>query len=71
MHWDPGPYWDWQYYFLLMGAPLQAHAVASSDVVRILPGFDGELRFILHSRRSYELNCALANGLHFSYQEPR
>ena len=44
MHWDPGPYWDWQHYFQLMGAPLQAHAVASSDVVRILPGFDGNVQ---------------------------
>jgi len=43
MHWDPGPYWDWQHYFQLMGAPLQAHAVASSDVVRILPGFEGNV----------------------------
>ncbi len=24
MHWDPGPYWDWEHYFQLMGAPLQA-----------------------------------------------
>ena len=44
MHWDPGPYWDWQHYFQLMGAPLQAHAVASSDVVRILPGFEGNVQ---------------------------
>ncbi|MCM2417776.1 N-acetylmuramoyl-L-alanine amidase [Streptomyces sp. RKAG293] len=21
MHWDPGPYWDWNHYFALMGAP--------------------------------------------------
>jgi hypothetical protein len=41
MHWDPGPYWDWQHYFQLMGAPLQAVGrVLQSDVVRILPRFD-------------------------------
>ncbi|MEU3460787.1 N-acetylmuramoyl-L-alanine amidase [Streptomyces sp. NPDC006733] len=22
MHWDPGPYWDWNHYFALMGAPI-------------------------------------------------
>jgi N-acetyl-anhydromuramyl-L-alanine amidase AmpD len=44
MHWDPGPYWDWEHYFQLMGAPLQAHAVAASDVVRILPGFSGNVQ---------------------------
>jgi N-acetyl-anhydromuramyl-L-alanine amidase AmpD len=41
MHWDPGPYWDWEHYFQLLGAPLQAHRVdAGQDLVRILPGFD-------------------------------
>ncbi|MBO0811786.1 MAG: N-acetylmuramoyl-L-alanine amidase [Microlunatus sp.] len=41
MHWDPGPYWDWQHYFELLGAPLSAqHGKPSSQIVRILPGFD-------------------------------
>lgn len=41
MHWDPGPYWDWQRYFQLLGAPLSARRGApSQDIVRILPGFD-------------------------------
>jgi hypothetical protein len=22
MHWDPGPYWNWEHYFQLLGAPL-------------------------------------------------
>ena len=22
MHWDPGPYWDWEHYFDLLGAPI-------------------------------------------------
>ncbi|GAB3923302.1 amidase [Microlunatus endophyticus] len=41
MHWDPGPYWNWEHYFDLLGAPLQArHGKPSSQIVRILPGFD-------------------------------
>ncbi len=44
MHWDPGPFWDWEHYFELMGAPLHrgtSHRPArAGDVVRILPGFD-------------------------------
>ncbi|MER7072895.1 N-acetylmuramoyl-L-alanine amidase [Terrabacter sp. NPDC000476] len=41
MHWDPGPYWDWEHYFSLLGAPLQAHrASPRSELVRIVPGFD-------------------------------
>ncbi|GAB3586098.1 N-acetylmuramoyl-L-alanine amidase [Calidifontibacter terrae] len=43
MHWDPGPYWDWEHYFELMGAPLNAgtsgRPAVAGDVVRILPGF--------------------------------
>jgi len=42
MHWDPGPYWDWEHYFQLMGAPLEARkGKPSEDIVRILPGFEG------------------------------
>lgn len=45
MHWDPGPFWDWEHYFDLLQAPLSKHtksrAVRAGDVVRILPGFVG------------------------------
>ena len=30
MHWDPGPYWDWEHYFELLGAPLTADRRAGS-----------------------------------------
>ena len=41
MHWDPGPYWDWEHYFQLLGAPLNGHrSPTSTDLVRILPGFE-------------------------------
>ena len=43
MHWDPGPYWDWERYFALLGAPLDRGTVlrlpSAGEVVRILPGF--------------------------------
>ena len=26
MHWDPGPYWDWEHYFDLLGAPIAAES---------------------------------------------
>lgn len=45
MHWDPGPYWNWEHYFQLLGAPLGAHrAPAGSELVRILPGFEGNVQ---------------------------
>ncbi|MDN5726813.1 MAG: N-acetylmuramoyl-L-alanine amidase [Propionibacteriales bacterium] len=45
MHWDPGPFWDWEHYFDLLGQPLRRGTVRRAtrvgDVVRILPGFNG------------------------------
>ncbi|WP_265444959.1 N-acetylmuramoyl-L-alanine amidase [Flexivirga meconopsidis] len=46
MHWDPGPFWDWEHYFELLKAPLDRGTfrnkeIRAGDVVRILPGFDG------------------------------
>jgi N-acetyl-anhydromuramyl-L-alanine amidase AmpD len=48
MHWDPGPFWDWEHYFDLLGARLQhgtsARRPEVGDVVRILPGFAGNVQ---------------------------
>jgi hypothetical protein len=41
MHWDPGPYWDWEHYFDLLGAPIDKPSHGSGDVVTVAPGFDG------------------------------
>ncbi|WP_265444957.1 N-acetylmuramoyl-L-alanine amidase [Flexivirga meconopsidis] len=45
MHWDPGPFWDWEHYFELLGKPLTTGTTTTApvigDVVRILPGFAG------------------------------
>jgi hypothetical protein len=38
-HWDPGPGWDWEHFFDLLGAPIRATAPAGSDVVAIRPGY--------------------------------
>jgi hypothetical protein len=39
MHWDPGPYWDWEHYMALLDAPLRADRRSRSDVVTVVPGF--------------------------------
>jgi hypothetical protein len=39
MHWDPGPYWDWEHYFDLLHAPITADRRGVSDVVTVAPGF--------------------------------
>lgn len=39
MHTDPGPYWDWQHYFALLGAPLKAAAGKNAELVTIAPDY--------------------------------
>ncbi|MFK0170786.1 N-acetylmuramoyl-L-alanine amidase [Streptomyces sp. NPDC090306] len=39
MHTDPGPYWDWQHYFTLLGRPFKATAGAHGGLVTILPDY--------------------------------
>ncbi len=41
MHTDPGPYWDWQHYFSLLGHPFErmAHLRGDSPVVTIRPDY--------------------------------
>ncbi|MEC3996941.1 N-acetylmuramoyl-L-alanine amidase [Actinacidiphila sp. DG2A-62] len=38
-HWDPGPGWDWEHFFDLLGAPIHATAAQGSPVVAIKPGY--------------------------------
>ncbi|GLX02051.1 N-acetylmuramoyl-L-alanine amidase [Microtetraspora sp. NBRC 16547] len=44
VHWDPGPYWDWDHYFELLGAPIggtqkTTSDVAAGDVVEVRTGY--------------------------------
>lgn len=43
MHWDAGPFWDWNHYMSLMGAPTGAGGaggpVKAGQVVRVVPPF--------------------------------
>ncbi|QVT80717.1 N-acetylmuramoyl-L-alanine amidase A [Nocardioides aquaticus] len=48
MHWDPGPYWDWEHYFDLLRAPIDQTGAAArgrgardARVVTVAPGFRG------------------------------
>ena len=46
MHWDPGPYWDWEHYMSLVGAPLVPDRREKSSVVTVKPGFDDNRQFV-------------------------
>jgi hypothetical protein len=37
MHWDPGPYWDWDHYFDLLHAPFRSTGTARTGLVTIDP----------------------------------
>jgi hypothetical protein len=41
MHWDPGPFWDWEHYMTLLGHPIGGHGSGHgrSDLVTVEPGF--------------------------------
>jgi hypothetical protein len=42
MHWDPGPYWDWNHYLDLLGAPLRGErrTPRPGETVEIDPPYD-------------------------------
>jgi N-acetyl-anhydromuramyl-L-alanine amidase AmpD len=46
MHWDPGPYWDWEHYMSLLHAPILADGPADSNVVTVKPGFDDNVQTV-------------------------
>ncbi|MEV6110507.1 N-acetylmuramoyl-L-alanine amidase [Streptomyces sp. NPDC051940] len=40
MHTDPGPFWDWDHYFQLLGRPIEQDAGVGSPLVTIRPDYD-------------------------------
>jgi len=48
MHWDPGPYWDWEHYFDLLEAPFHGTKlpVKAGSVVTLIPGFDDNVQVV-------------------------
>jgi len=41
---DPGPYWDWEHYMKLLGAPIKPDRRSKSQVVTVRPGFTDNQR---------------------------
>ena len=37
--WDPGPYWDWERYMRLLGAPIEPEGKGRSQIVTVKPGY--------------------------------
>ncbi|MEJ7741459.1 MAG: N-acetylmuramoyl-L-alanine amidase [Nocardioidaceae bacterium] len=41
MHWDPGPFWDWEHYFELLRKPIVPERVSPTGLRVVVPGFEG------------------------------
>jgi N-acetylmuramoyl-L-alanine amidase len=39
MHWDPGPFWDWNHFMSLVHAPIHATGLPGSQIVTVAPNF--------------------------------
>jgi hypothetical protein len=66
MHWDPGPYWDWEHYFKLLGSPIRPTPKPNSSVVTVAPGFDNNIQPVTGCVAPSTSPCA-AQGTNFVY----
>ena len=79
VHWDPGPYWDWDHYFELLGAPIGGDLetttdVEVGDVVEVRTGFAGNANPITGCEQASpgSGDCVEGAGTNFvlAYQQP-
>ncbi|MEU2199820.1 peptidoglycan recognition family protein [Isoptericola sp. NPDC019482] len=79
VHWDPGPYWDWEHYFDLLGAPIgdglgTTTDVAPGDVVEVVAGYDDNVNPVTGCEQASpgSGDCVAGAGTNFvvAYQEP-
>ena len=68
MHWDPGPYWDWEHYFDLLGAPIDGTTVPvkAGRSSPIKPGFADNVQVVTNCDAD-RARPALPQGTNFVY----
>ncbi|MBC9715028.1 N-acetylmuramoyl-L-alanine amidase [Streptomyces sp. TRM66268-LWL] len=71
MHTDPGPYWDWQHYFTLLGKPFHRSASPSGGLVTILPEYDEHSPEFTGCTKAGETCPAHGSSAVRVYTEPR
>jgi N-acetyl-anhydromuramyl-L-alanine amidase AmpD len=62
-HWDPGPYWDWNHYLELLGAPIKAGT--NPDILTIKPDFAKNVQTLASSCTSTTCKDLPAQGSNF------
>ncbi|MFD2420493.1 N-acetylmuramoyl-L-alanine amidase [Amycolatopsis pigmentata] len=66
-HWDPGPYWDWQTYMKLLGAPIAPTGSPASGIVTISPDFAGNQPPVTSCQADGSCAPLPAQGANFVY----
>jgi hypothetical protein len=73
-HYDPGPFWDWSYYFDLLGAPLHKPgpnlAAGGPEVVTITPRFADNLHALVDCRNDCDYLPKQPSNVIYLYTEP-
>ncbi|MEU4361403.1 N-acetylmuramoyl-L-alanine amidase [Promicromonospora sp. NPDC023987] len=74
VHWDPGPYWDWDHYFELLGAPIGGDLegttdVQPGDVVEVRTGYADNPNTVTGCEQASpgSGDCAEGAGTNFRY----
>ena len=58
MHWDPGPFWDWDHYMELLGAPSAGRdAEQDPSIITIQPNFRGNKPPLTYCYNSETSDC--------------
>lgn len=74
VHWDPGPYWDWDHYFELLGAPIGGDLEATTnvepgDVVEVRTGYADNVNVVTGCEEASPGSgaCVQGAGTNFRY----
>lgn len=76
VHWDPGPYWNWEHYFDLLGAPIAGTADATTqlsvgDVVTVKPGYSDNPNIVTQCKEQSPPSPDCVAGVGTNYVELR
>jgi N-acetyl-anhydromuramyl-L-alanine amidase AmpD len=70
MHWDPGPYWDWEHYMSLLGAPLGPDRHHRSSIVTVKPGFADNQQLVTGCDQAGQPCPAQGTNFVYLHQQP-
>nr|WP_260173644.1 peptidoglycan recognition family protein [Nocardioides albus] len=65
MHWDPGPYWDWNHYFDLLGSPIMPDRRSRSDIWTVKPDFQTNTGNVMTGCTTAGVACPNDRGTNF------